>query len=97
MMAVLNLKMSWDQYPPPTGNLQNTDSQVGHLILIKNKAPESTFDTKYKPIYFIVKKMGEKAIDMQDKNGKIKSVCRTHTIYVPYRTLLDSSPTEEYL
>ena len=25
MMALLNLKMSWDQYPPPTGNPCNTD------------------------------------------------------------------------
>ena len=56
MMAVLNLKMSWDQYPSPTGNPRNTDLKVGDLILIKNQVPHSTFDAKYKTIYCIVKK-----------------------------------------
>ena len=33
MMAVLNLKMSWDQYPPLTGNPWNVDFKIGDLIL----------------------------------------------------------------
>ena len=97
MMAVLNLKMSQDQYPPPTGNPCNTNLKVGDLILIKNQAPQSAFDAKYKPSYHIVKKKGDKALDMQDPTGKIKSVCRAHTIHVPCGTLLESHPKERNL
>ena len=51
MMAVLNLKMSWDWYPPPTVNPWNIDLKVGDLILIKNQTPQATFYTTYKPGY----------------------------------------------
>ena len=61
MMAVLNLKISQDRYPPPTGNPQNTDLNVGDLNLIKNQAPQTTFDAKYKASYCTVKKIGEKS------------------------------------
>ena len=64
MMAILNLKMSQDQYPPPTGNPLNTDLKVGGLVLIKNQTPQSVFDTKYKPSYHSVKKIGKKAFDV---------------------------------
>ena len=82
MMAVLNLKMSPDWYPPQTGNPQNTDLKVGDLILIKNQTPQSAFDTKYKPSYHIVKKIGEKPFDVQDPTGKIKSVCRAQNLCI---------------
>ena len=62
MMATLNFKMSWDQYPPVIGNPGNADSKVGDLILIKNQAPHLTFDGKYKLSYLIMKKIGEKAL-----------------------------------
>ena len=75
MIAVLNLKMSHDQYPPPTGNPGNTDIKIGHLILIKNQAPHSMFDVKNKLSYHIAKKIGEKVFDVQDPTGKIKRVC----------------------
>ena len=35
MMTILNLKMSCDQYPSPTGKPQNVDLKTGDLILIK--------------------------------------------------------------
>ena len=78
MMAVLNFKMSWDHYPPLTGNPQTADLKVGDLILIKNQAPHSTFDAKYKPSYCIMKKIGEKAFDVQDPIVKIKRVSAEH-------------------
>ena len=56
MMAILNLKMSHGQYPPPTGNPQNIDLKTGALILTKIQAPESPFDMKYKPNYCIVER-----------------------------------------
>ena len=89
MMAVLNLKMSWDWYPPLTGSPQNTDLKVGDLVLIKNQAPHSTFDTKYKPGYCIVKKIREKAFDMQDHTRKINRVSAEHIQFI--------YPLEHYL
>ena len=77
-MAVLNLKMSQDQYPPPTGNPYNTDLKVGDLILIKNQVPQSAFNAKYKPSYGIVKKIGDKAFDVHNPTGKIKRVSAEH-------------------
>ena len=70
MMAVLNLKMSQDWYTPPTGNHQNADLKVGDLVLIKNQAPHSTFDVKYKPSYCIVKKIGRKLLACKTQPGK---------------------------
>ena len=48
MIAILNFKMSHDQYPPPTGNPQNIDLKTGDMIIIKIQTPHSTFDGKYK-------------------------------------------------
>ena len=76
MMTILNLKVSHDQYPPLTGNPQNTDLNR-RFDPYQNQAPHSTFDVKYKPSYCIVKKIGEKAFDVQDTNRKMKSVCTT--------------------
>ena len=56
------------------GNPQNIDLKTGHLILIKNQAPQTPFDVKYKPIYCIVKKIDEKAFDVQDPTGRINKV-----------------------
>ena len=39
MLAVLNLKMSCDRYPPPMGNPNNDELKIGHLVLIKNQTP----------------------------------------------------------
>ena len=88
--------MSWDWYPSPTGNAQNTDFKVRDLILIKNQAPQSTFDIKYKPSYHIVKKIGEKVFDVQDPTGKIKRMSAEHIQFM-YPALIDSSPTERNL
>ena len=82
MMAVLNLKMSQDLYLPTTGNPQNTDLKVGDLILIKNQAPQSALDMKYKPSYHIVKKIEEKAFDVQNPTGKIKRVSAEHVQFM---------------
>ena len=50
MLVVLNLKMSHDRYPPPTGNPYNDEIKIGDLVLIKNQTPQSPFDAKYKPL-----------------------------------------------
>ena len=89
VMAVLNLQMSWDWYPPQTSNHKNADLKVGDLILIKTQAPHSTFVVKYKPVYCIVKKIGEKAFDVQDQTGKIKRVSSEHIQFM--------YPAEHYL
>ena len=49
MLAVLNLKMSHDRYPPPMGNPCNDKLKIGHLVLTKNQTPQSPFDARYKP------------------------------------------------
>ena len=48
MLMVLNLKMSHDRYPPPTGNSHNDELKIGDLVLIKNQTPQSPFDVRYK-------------------------------------------------
>ena len=96
IMAVLNLKMSQDRYPPPTGNPQNTDLKVGDLILIKNQAPQSAFDTKYKPSFCIVKKIREKAFYVQDPTGKIKTLSAEHIQFMyPAEHYLTALPQKE--
>ena len=95
MIATLNLKMSHDQYPPLTGNPWNTDLITGDLILIKSQAPHSTCDVKYKPSYHIVKKIEEKAFDVQDPTGKKKRVSAEHVQFMyPAEKLLDCTSTE---
>ena len=51
MLAVLNLKMSHDRYPPSTGNPHNDELKVGDTVLIKNQTPWSPFHAQYKPSY----------------------------------------------
>ena len=48
MLAVLNLKMSHDRYPPPMGNPHNEELGIGDLLLIKNHTPQPPFDARYK-------------------------------------------------
>ena len=81
-MAILNLKMSHGQYPPPTGNPWNTDLKTKDLILIKNQTPYSIAHVKYKPNYHIVKKIGKKAFDVQHPTGKIKRVSAEHVQFM---------------
>ena len=96
MMAVLNLKMSWDQFPLPNVNPCNTDLKVGDLILIKNQASQSAFDPKYKPSYCILFKIGYKAFDMKDPTGKIKRVSAEHIQFLyPAEHHLTAFPQKE--
>ena len=97
MMGVLNLKMSLDQYPLPTGNPCNTDLKIGDVILIKNQAPQSAVDAKYKPSCHSVKKIGDKAFDVQDPTRKIKRVSAQHIQFMylaeHYLTVLPQKDT----
>ena len=45
MLVVLNLKMSHDGYPSPTGNAHNDELKID-LVLIKNQTPQLTFNAK---------------------------------------------------
>ena len=56
MLEVLNLKMSCGRYPSLTGNPCNDELKIGDLVLIKNQTPQSPFDARYKPSYWIIKK-----------------------------------------
>ena len=78
MLAVLNLKMSHDRYPPPTGNPCNDELKIGDVVLIKNQTPQSPFDARYKPNYQIIKKICDKSFDVQDPTGKVKRVSTRH-------------------
>ena len=51
LLAVLNLKMFHDRYPPPVGNPYNDELKIGDLVVIKNQTPQSPFDAKYTPGY----------------------------------------------
>ena len=63
MLAVLNLKMSHNRYPPPTSN---EELRIGDLVLIKNQTLQSPFDARYKPSCRVIKKIGDKSFDVQD-------------------------------
>ena len=72
MMAILNLKMARDKCLPPLKDPDRTDFKIGHMVLIKNHTPKDTFDFKYKPSFWICKKISDKAFEAQDKLGKVK-------------------------
>ena len=57
MLAVLNLKMSHDRYPPPIGNPFNDELKTGDLVLRKNQTSQTPFDSKYKPSYRVIKRL----------------------------------------
>ena len=78
MLAVLNFKMSQDRYPPSMGNPHYDELKMGDLVLIKNQTPQSPVDARYKPVYQIIKKIGDKSSDMQDPTGKVKRVSAKH-------------------
>ena len=62
MLAVLNLKMSPDRYPPPMGNLHSGELKIRDLVLIKNQTLQSPYNARYKPSYRIIKRIGNKVI-----------------------------------
>ena len=74
MLGVLNLKMSHNRYPPPTGNPCNEELKIGDLVLIKNQTLQSPFNARYKPSYRIIQRIGDKSFKMQDPTGKVKRV-----------------------
>ena len=49
--VVLNLRMSCDRCPSPTGIPHNDELKTGDLVLIKNETPQSPFDARHKPSY----------------------------------------------
>ena len=73
MLAVLNLKMSCNRYPP-MGNPLNEELKIGGLVLIKNQMPQPSFDAKYKPSYRIIKQVCNKSFNVQDPTGKVRRV-----------------------
>ena len=89
MLALLNLKMSHDRYPPPMGNPYNYELKIGDLVLIKNQTPQSPFNARYRPSYRIIKKIGDKSFDVQDSTGKVKRVSARHLQFM--------SPAEYYV
>ena len=82
MLAVLNLKMSHDRYPPSMGNPHNNKLKIGDLELIKNQTLQSPFDPKYKPSYQIIKKIGDKSFNVQDPTGKVKRDSERHLQFI---------------
>ena len=98
MLAVLNLKMSCDRHPSPTGNLHNDELKIGYLVLIKNQTPQSPFNAKYKPSYQIIKKIGDKSFNEQDSAGKVKRVLARHLqLMYPAEYYVTSLPQMEML
>ena len=54
------------------------------------------FDVKYKLCYHIVKKIGEKAFDVQDPTGKMKRVSAEHIQFMyPVEYYLTTLPQKE--
>ena len=47
-------------------------------MLIKNQTPQSSFNTRYKSSYRIIKKIGDKSFDVQDVTSKVKRVSARH-------------------
>ena len=94
MLAMLNLSMSDDRYPPLTGNPCNNDLKVGDLVLIKNQTPQSPFHAKYKPNCQIIKKIGHKSFNVQDPLAKGNESLQDiyNTIHLPCRILCNSTP-----
>ena len=78
MLAELNLKMSHDRYPPPTGNSCNDELKIGDIVLIKTQTPPSPFNARYKPSYGIIKNIGDKSFNVQDPFSKVKRVSARH-------------------
>ena len=96
MLAVLNLKMSHDRYLPSTGNPHNDELKVGDLVLIKNQTPLSLFNAKYKPSYWIIKKIGDKEFNVQDLTSKVKRVSAWHLQFMyPAEHYMTALPQEK--
>ena len=64
MMAVFNLKIARDEYPPLTWDQDRTKFKVGNMVLLKNHAPTRTFDVKYKPSFRICEWIFDNAFDV---------------------------------
>ena len=79
-LAVLNLKMSCDRYPP-RGNPYNKELKR-RFSTHKNPTLQSLFDTKYKQSYRIIKRIGDKSFYMQDPTIKVKRVSVQHLQFI---------------
>ena len=90
MLVILNLEMSHDKYPPPTGNPHNKELKIGDLVLIENQTPQSPFDAKYRLSYRIIKRIGDKSFDMQAPTNE-KSICTVLAIPISRRILCNHS------
>ena len=82
MLAVLSLKTSHERFPTPMGNPHNDELKIGNLVLIKNQTAQSPFDAKFKPSYLIIKKIGDKSLNVQDPTGKVKRVSARHLLFM---------------
>ena len=89
MMAALNLKMAWDRSPSPTKDPSKINFKIGNMVLLRNHTFKHSFDSKYKPSFWICKKISDKTFEVQDNLGKVKKVSFQHL------QLLD--PTEHLL
>ena len=47
---------------------------TGDMVLLRNHTPKYTFDSKYKPSFWICKKISYKAFEVQNNLGKVKQV-----------------------
>ena len=59
MMAVLNLKIAQDKIPPHIKDPSQTNFMIGDMVLLKNHTPKDTLHSKYKPIFWICKKISD--------------------------------------
>ena len=60
------------------GNPHNDELKMRDLVLIKNQNPQSPLDARYKPIYQIIKKIGDKSFHVQDPPVKWKESLQGH-------------------
>ena len=70
MMNLLTLKRARDHMPNLKKHYDTPSFAVGDLVLLKNRN-SSALQTKYLPNYRIVKKVGDRAVDLQDNFGNI--------------------------
>ena len=97
IMAALNLKMAYDKCPPPIKDPSNANFEIGDMALLRNLTPKDTSASKYQPMFWIFKKIWEKAFEAQDNLGKVKWVSIQHLqLLHPAEHMLTNLPDINY-